>query len=135
MTDLRDDDVLLSEALAEHTDGSADAPGVYALEIATPDAGYETHARRWLECYESTPPYLGAIVDADRVIYVGRAASVRSRIEDHLAGEKRKATLPTVYEVRGIHGVRFGENTDHAEQRYADELSRQLGANVFVHTR
>jgi len=133
--DLRDNDVLLSEALAEHTDGSADAPGCYALEIATPDGDYETHARRWLECYESTPPYLGAIVDADRVIYVGRAASVRSRIEDHLAGEKRKATLPTVYEVRGIHGVRFGENTDHAEQRYADELSRQLGANVFVHTR
>jgi len=135
--DLRDDDdTLLSEALAEHTDDTADAPGCYALDIAVPDAGFETHARRWMRSgYESTPPYLSRIVDADAIVYVGRAASVRDRIEDHLAGDVRTASLPSVYDVRSILAVRWGTNTDHAEQVFADDLRAELGPNAFVHSR
>jgi len=133
--DLRDDDALLSEALAPHADGSTDRPGCYALEIATPDGGHETHAREWLQHYDSTPPYLDRLVDAARVVYVGRSADVRSRIEDHLRGDVRKATLPTVYAVRGIGSIRWGENTDHAEATFADDLRRELGEDVFVHSR
>jgi len=130
-------DTLLSEALADHTDAdhAADAPGVYALELSTPTGGHETHARRWLEHYESTPAYLGAIVDADRVVYVGRSSSVRGRLEDHLRGKVRQATLPKVYEVWGIVGVRWGTNTDHAERTYADDLRAELGQSAFVHSR
>lgn len=135
MIDLRDDDALLSEALAEHTDGSADRPGCYALSIATPDGGHETHARRWLVSGYPVPPYLPQIVDVDEVVYVGRASSVRDRIEDHLRGDVRKASLPTVYAVRGIVAVRWGENTDHAERQFADDLQTELGARAYVHTR
>jgi len=136
MIDLRNGDTLLSEALAAHTDESADRPGCYALSIATPQGGYETHARRWLDAgYESPPPYLGAIVDAAEVVYVGRAASVRDRLEDHLRGDKRRASLPSVYDVRGILAVRWGENTDHAERVFADDLAAELGPAAYVHSR
>jgi len=60
---------------------------------------------------------------------------VRDRIEDHLAGDVRTASLPSVYEVRGIVAVRWGRNTDHAEQVFADDLRAELGANAFVHSR
>jgi len=138
MIDLRDDDGLLSEALAQHVPegGSADAEGCYALEIATPDAGHETHARRWADAgYETMPPFLDRLVDASRVLYVGRASSVRDRLEDHLAGDVRTASLPKVYEVRGIEGVRWGENTDHAERVFADDMRLQTLDDVYVHSR
>jgi len=136
MIDLRRADGLLTEALAEHADGRTDAPGCYALDIATPEGGHETHARAWLDAgYETPPPYLDAIVDADRVLYVGRSANVRDRIADHLSGEVRKATLPSVYDVRGIYDVRWGENSDTAERQFADDLRHETGADTFVHTR
>jgi len=136
MIDLRDDSALLSEALAEHSDGPTDRPGCYALNIATPDANYQTHARRWVRAgYQSPPPYLATIVKADALVYVGRSGNVRGRIEDHLNTDKRQATLPTVYDVRSIRGVRWGDNSDHAERQYADELRRETDAATFVHTR
>jgi len=134
--DLRDDDALLSEALAEHADDTADAPGCYALSIAVPDEGHEEHARRWLTAgYGSVPPYLPQIVTAEEVVYVGRASSVRDRLEDHLTGHARTASLPSVYEVRSILAVRWGKNTDHAEQSFADDLRAELGPNAYVHSR
>jgi len=135
--DLRDDHALLSEALAPHVaDGhSASEPGVYALEIATPNAGHEEHSRLWLRRYDRVPPYLDKIVDADHVVYVGRSANVRRRISEHVSGEVRRASLPSVYDVRDVYGLRLGANTDHAERMYADELRRETPPETFVHTR
>lgn len=137
MVDLRDDDALLSEALAPHVpaDRSPSDAGCYALAIAAPDAGYETHSRAWLEHYDSVPPYLQQIVDARRVVYVGRSSNVRARLSEHLRGEVRQATIPTVYEIGGVVGVDWGENTDHAERSYADELRQELRGDTYVHTR
>ena len=138
MIDLCDDDALLSEALAQHVaDGdSTDRPGCYALDIAVPDEGHEAHARRWLTAgYGTVPPYLPQIVDADRVVYVGRASSVRDRLEDHLGGGVREASLPSVYEPKGIYRVRWGENTDHAERVFADDIRAELGPTTYVHSR
>jgi len=136
--DLQDENALLSEALAPHvpTAGSASDPGCYALNIETPAGGHETHARVWLESgYEETPPYLQQIADASRVIYVGRSSNVRQRIQEHLDGDTRKATLPSVYEVFGICGVQWGTNTDHAERSYADHFRESSRGDTYVHTR
>jgi len=40
-----------------------------------------------------------------------------------------------VYDMRGIVGVRWGANTDHAERMYADYLAARLGPETFVHSR
>jgi len=136
--DLRNANTLLSEVLAPHVpDGrSASEPGVYALEIATPDAGLETHTRWWdVAGYEHTPPYLDELVEADHVLYIGRSTNVRSRIAEHLKSDVRKATLPTVYEVKDVHGVQWGTNSDHAERSYADDLRHETPPETFVHTR
>jgi len=63
--DLRDDDALLSEALAPHVDADAEPSdaGCYALDIAVPDDDHEGHARRWLTAgYGTVPPFLPQIV-------------------------------------------------------------------------
>ena len=136
--DLREDDTLLSEALAEHVpdDGHATDPGVYALDIAVPDEGHESHARRWLTSgYGTVPPFLPQLVACDKAVYVGRSSNVRARLEDHLEGRVRTASLPSVYEIRGIDSVEWGENSDTAERQYADELAVQYGPDVYVHSR
>ena len=119
----------VTESLNAQADGRTDRPGVYALLIDTPDAGFETHARRWLAAgYETTPPYLDAIVDASQVVYVGAAKSVRDRLDDHLAGEVRKATLPSVYEIQDLDGVWWYDDADAAftaEQSIRDDIARE----------
>jgi predicted GIY-YIG superfamily endonuclease len=128
----------VTESLAKQADGRTDRPGVYALLIDTPDAGFETHARRWLAAgYETTPPYLPAIVDAERVVYVGAAKSVRDRLEDHLAGDVRKATLPTVYDITDLDGVWWYDDADAAfgaEQSIRDDIAREH-PGWYVHAR
>jgi hypothetical protein len=136
--DLRDDDALLSEALAPHVDADAESsdPGCYALAIAVPDEGHDEHARRWLEAgYGTVPPYLPQIVECEEVVYVGRSSNVRVRLEEHLAGRVRTASLPSVYDVKGIVGVRWGANDDHHERNYRDDLAAELGPNAYVHAR
>lgn len=128
----------VTESLNQQADGRTDRPGVYALLIDTPSGGFETHARRWLAAgYETTPPYLAAIVDAERVVYVGAAKSVRERLEDHLAGDVRKATLPSVYDIADLHGVWFYESTEvafTAEQEMRDYIAGEH-PGWFVHAR
>jgi len=68
-------------------------------------------------------------------VYVGRSSNVRRRLEDHVTGRARGATLPSVYATKGIVDVSFGENTDHAERVYADALQAELGGDAYVHSR
>ena len=129
------------EAIAPHvTDGhTASDPGVYALEVDLPaKAGWETLARDWLEYYESTPPYLGRLVDAETVIYVGASKNVRDRIEEHRRGKVRKATLPRIWGVTGVHTVWWYKDKDDAferENHHALELSKDTPSSVYVHSR
>lgn len=129
---------LTESLLQQAADGrSPSSSGVYALDIDIPDAGFETHARLWLKHYESTPPYLGAIVDSSKCVYVGAARSVRDRLEDHIAKDVRKATLPTVYGINGLHGVWWYDSKEEAfswEQSIRDELAED-NPTWFVHTR
>jgi len=129
------------EAVAPHvTDGFvASDPGVYALEIGVPPkAGYETLSRDWLDYYESTPPYLGRIVDADTTIYVGASKNVRDRIDEHREGKVRKATLPRIWGVTGVHTVWWYKDVSQAFERenyHALELSKETPSSVYVHSR
>jgi len=128
----------VTEALNQQADGPTDRPGVYALVIDTPDGGFEAHARAWLAAgYETTPPYLPAIVDASRTIYVGAARSVRDRLDDHLAGDVRQATLPTVYGIQTLDGVWWYDDPDAAfgaEQSIRDDIAAEH-PGWFVHAR
>lgn len=129
------------EAVAPHVaDGFvASDPGVYAVEIGVPEsAGYETLARDWLEYYESTPPYLGRLVDAETVIYVGASKNVRDRIEEHRRGKVRKATLPRIWGVTGVHTCWWYKDVSRAFEResyHALELAKETPSSVYVHSR
>ena len=126
----------VTESLNAQADGRTDRPGVYALRIDTPSGGVETHARRWLAAgYETTPPYLAAIVDASQVVYVGAATSVRDRLDDHLAGDVRQATLPTVYGIDDLDGVWWYDDKEAAfgaEQSIRDAIACEH-PGWFVH--
>ena len=128
----------VTESLNQQADGPTTRAGVYALLIDTPSGGFETHARRWLAAgYETTPPYLAAIVDTSRVIYVGAAKSVRDRVDDHLAGEVRKATLPSVYGIEDLDGVWWYDDKEAAfaaEQSIRDDIAAEH-PGWFVHAR
>jgi len=131
---------LLSEKLAEllYDDHAASDPGVYALAIDVPDGGVETLARDWLDHYPATPPYLRTLVDAERVIYVGAAKNVRARIEDHLQGDVRKASLPRVWGVSDVVRVWWFEDADRAFERehgLAMDLDHDTDVGTYVHSR
>jgi len=129
------------EQIAPHVgDGySASNPGVYAVGIAVPEsAGYETLSRDWLEHYGSTPPYLGRIVDAETVIYVGASKNVRDRIEEHRQGKVRKAALPRIWGITDVVDVYWYNDVSRAFERenyHALELSKELPASYYVHCR
>lgn len=118
-------------------------PGVYALLLSTPDTDdVETHARLWREEHEATPTVDDdgyspeTIAAADRVVYVGAAANVRDRIEDHLSG-KQVPAIEEVYPVHSVWGVWWCDSVDEAFER---ESSRTIDLNnrfptVYFHSR
>ena len=129
------------EAIAPHVaDGhTVSDPGVYAVEIGVPEqTGYESLSRDWLKHSDSTPPYLGRIVDAKRVIYVGASKNVRDRIEEHQRGKVRKATLPRIWGVTGVHTCWWYKDVSRAFERenyHALELAKETQSSVYVHSR
>lgn len=129
------------EQIATHVTDShaASDPGVYAVEIGVPEsAGYETLSRDWLKHYDNTPPYLGRIVDADTVIYVGASKSVRDRIDEHREGKVRKATLPRLWGITDVVDVWWYNDVSRAFERenyHALELSKSTPTSTYVHSR
>ena len=128
----------ITEQLAQETpdDRVSDSPGCYALEIPVPD-GRETIAREWLAHFETLPPYFAPMCDAERVIYVGAAKSVRDRIDEHCQSDVRKATLPSVFGVDGLVRVWWFGSMDEAmqnEYNCAAELNRELNS-AYAHSR
>lgn len=129
------------EELAPHVteNHAASDPGVYAVEIGVPEnAGYETLSRDWLEQYESTPPYLSQLVDADTVVYVGASKSVRDRIEEHRKGKVRKASLPRIWGITDVVDVWWYTDKNRAFERenyHALELAKETPADTYVHSR
>jgi len=112
--------------------------GVYALEIDLPDKPKEQLQRDWLQYYETLPPYFHRLLDCHTAIYVGAASDVQARLEDHLDGQVRKASLPTVFNVTGLRSVEWYDTTDaafQAEYNTARMIDKETRPTVYVHSR
>jgi predicted GIY-YIG superfamily endonuclease len=73
-------------------------PGVYILELDSPGPDLHGHARRWYDEYQTVhPDDVGGLAGTDRLLYVGAAATLQERLEDHVRGDTRTSTWLSVY--------------------------------------
>lgn len=138
-TGLSGDAYLLEELDPHITDISgAHRPGVYTLELSTPaTTAVDVHATAWREVFDVMPDFLIPLATAERVFYVGAAADVYSRLEEHLTAPNRSTTLAQVFPIHSIVGVQWFENPDQAfqhEHQIAITHEQQYD-NVYVHVR
>ena len=103
----------------------AHGPGVYALEVAVPDA-VDAVQRAWLDTADTPLPdaYAEQLAAADDALYVGRSVGVYARLMDHARGDVRRALFLRAFDLAGVHGVYpDDENTGVAERDRARALS------------
>jgi len=118
-------------------DHAVDDAGCYALEIDLPDTE-QAVAEAWDHHYEERPPYWHRLVDCYSAIYVGAAADVQSRLEDHLDGDVRKASLPTVFDVVALRDVEWYDQPEDAfrmEFNTARMIDKKTSPRIYVHSR
>lgn len=73
-------------------------PGVYVLSLDTPEATLHAHARRWYQEYQDIhPDDVGGLGGIERLLYVGAAAVLQDRLEEHVLAESRTSTWLSVY--------------------------------------
>ena len=103
----------------------AHGPGVYALEVAVPDA-VDAVQREWLDTADVPLPdgYAEQLAAAADALYVGRSVDVYARLMDHARGDVRRALFLRVFDLAAVRGVYADdENTGVAERDRARELS------------
>lgn len=133
-------DAHLLEAIEEHVDdiGAARQPGIYVLELSTPaTTDFDKYARLWLQEFETTPRYLQAIADNDRLLYVGAAADVLARLEEHIERPNRSTTVATVFPIVSIEEIQWFDRQERAFEREkgrAMQLANQT-TDAYVHSR
>jgi len=118
-------------------DHAVDDAGVYALEIDLPDTD-QAVAEAWDRHYEERPPYWHRLLDCHKAIYVGAAADVQARTEDHLDKDVRKASLPTVFDVTGLRSVRwYSQPADAFQMEFniARKIDRETDPLTYTHSR
>lgn len=106
--------------------GKTRGPGVYALEVRTPDDA-ETAYRRWFSHHDHTPPEdaLARIADASKVAYVGASGDVYGRLCDHVAGDVRKAAFLAVFRPTRVIDVWQDADPFASEFNRAVRLTRE----------
>jgi len=73
-------------------------PGVYLLELDSPGPDLHAHARRWYDEYQTVhPDDVGGLEGTERLLYVGAAATLQDRLEDHVQGDTCTSTWLSVY--------------------------------------
>jgi len=73
-------------------------PGVYVLELDSPGPDLHGHARRWYREFQTVhPDDVGGLGGIERLLYVGAAAVLQDRLEDHVQAESRTSTWLSVY--------------------------------------
>lgn len=133
-------DRYLNEAIAQHADDLSDAhsPGVYVLELSTPETtSYETLSRLWLDVFDTTPDYLETIADSDRLIYVGATPNVYERLEEHLQNPDDSTVVAEVFPIHSILDVQWFDDRGRAfdrENGIAMELANQHPED-YIHSR
>lgn len=108
-------------------------PGVYALRLEKPDELPEV----WDREYDKRPEFWDQLTESSRVIYVGAAKNVLSRLEDHRDGEVRKAALMRVCSIDSLRNVYWFNTPERAflkESQVAMMMQNEL-ADTYVHQR
>jgi len=73
-------------------------PGIYVLGLDTPEADLHAHAREWYREYRAVhPDDVGGLAGTERLLYVGAAAVLQERLEDHIQAEVRQSAWLSVY--------------------------------------
>jgi len=86
-----------TEQLLARTDDPTQ-PGIYVLELNSPGSTLQAHARRWYNEYQTVhPDDVGGLAGTERLLYVGAAANLQARLEDHVQGDVRKSAWLSVY--------------------------------------
>jgi predicted GIY-YIG superfamily endonuclease len=94
MTDPR---TIPTEQLLARTDDPTQ-PGLYVLDCDSPGSTLHAHARRWWREYRTVhPDDVGGLAGTERLLYVGAAANLQKRLEDHVQGDVRKSAWLSVY--------------------------------------
>ena len=108
-------------------------PGVYALRLTRPD----DLAEAWDQTFDHRPDYWGDLKQCQRVVYVGAAANVMHRLEDHRNGDKRLTALTQVCEIDGLRNVWWMDSKEQAflkESQIATMMQNQR-PELYVHSR
>jgi len=94
MTDPR---TIPTEQLLQQTDDPTQ-PGVYVLALDNPGPSLHAHARRWYRAFATVhPDAVGGLTGTEQLLYVGAAANLQSRLEDHVQAMVRRSTWLSVY--------------------------------------
>jgi hypothetical protein len=94
MTDPR---TIPTEQLLQQTD-DPNRPGIYTLSLDNPGSSLHAHARRWYREFETVhPDDVGGLVGTEQLLYIGAAANLQSRLEDHVQAMVRRSTWMSVY--------------------------------------
>jgi hypothetical protein len=73
-------------------------PGIYVLGLDTPEATLHAHAREWYREFRAVhPDDVGGLEGIERLLYVGAAAVLQDRLEEHVQAESRTSTWLSVY--------------------------------------
>lgn len=132
-------DTYLSVAIEDHVSDLSEAhsPGVYVLELSIPEIdSHEAHHRLWLTEFNTVPNYLEQIIEAPKLLYVGAAKDVYTRIQSHLENPNQSTSLAKVFPIHSIRYIDWCDSTDEAfrkENRVAIDLSNNVTG--YVHSR
>jgi len=104
----------VTEQLLQQTDDPTQ-PGVYVLALDSPGPSLHAHARRWWHEYQTVHPEdVAGLVGVRRMLYVGAASNLQSRLEDHARADVRRSTWLSVYPPVGVRQVVVSERVDSA---------------------
>lgn len=90
-------------------------PGIYVLELDHPGPSLHAHARRWWREYQTVhPDDVGGLAGTERLLYVGAAADLQHRLEDHVQSEVRQSAWLSVYPPVELVTVSVSPSAEHA---------------------
>jgi predicted GIY-YIG superfamily endonuclease len=115
------------EPFADDYDQLTDS-GCYALRLSGPHTD-------WSDVWDTKPQWWPQADAAEYCLYVGAASNVLRRLEDHVEGEHRTATLVSICEITGLETVKWCDNPREADEyNLAARLDREH-ERAYVHQR
>lgn len=118
----------VTETLLQQTDGPTQ-PGIYVLALDNPGPSLHAHARRWYGEYQTVhPDDVAGLVGTRRMLYVGAASNLQSRLEDHARADVRRSTWLSVYPPVEVRQVGISPSVDSAFQNETQTAYRVADA-------